>query len=104
MPAARRPKTQPVEQDAADLNPTPIPSPPPAMFVSTVYLQRLGVTTAAEMLDAAVVYRQINGQPWVTQSDLFAWAVEQWPEVSAVDRLNAAVQLLQRVGHVTSLG
>lgn len=99
MPSTRKARTPP-----APLAP-PIPSPPPRMYASVDYLASMGVTDSAQMRDAAAVYAQINSRPWMTQDDLVGWANQTWQDAaSGVDRLNAAVALLRKMGKVESLG
>lgn len=80
----------------------PIPTPPATFFLTTEQATKLGLnpTTAKDQLaDANAVYTQIKGESMPTRDTLVQWATGAWGS-KPVDRLNAALGLLQRMNLV----
>lgn len=116
MPAARK-RTSP--RKAASKKPPPeeleFLGPPDALaavsasqpaFATIEAIQTHGLepeTAAAALADAKAVHDQIAAQPWIVQDSLVRWAVQTWGD-RAVDRLNAATGLLERMGRIVRMG
>ena len=119
MPAARRkPVAKPSEKtdpEAGSAVETPAEAPDVAVepadgLAGPVYMTAesfasLGVSREA-LADAETVLGWVHGDggvSWVSHADLVARAVQRWGEHGAVDRLNAAVGLLDRAGRLVRL-
>lgn len=104
MPQAR--KTRKKTADASQADPI-VTAPSQTVFASRAHIDSLGLepdTAEQQLQDAALVYEQVHTSPWLTQDALVRWAAQQWPEETAVDRLNAATALLARTGRIVRLG
>lgn len=76
------------------------------VFLTAEQLSELGLdpaTGSQTIQDAGTVFAQIKANPWITRESLVKWAVSQWPEGTAVDRLNAAVTFLEAARRIAPL-